>query len=135
MMKLKSNWRILITPTGNGLVVFLVMVIMLTSCQPTYPAETFTSTAQTDTTQELSVAGETDDGSAELLSAFFGLDNALPKSAANANYTKLQFNKLMVRAAKYLLLPLAIWQMAIIITNFVSTLSIFPFLFHFPQAI
>ncbi len=70
-MKSKSDLRISITLTGHGLVIFLVMVIMLTSCQQTYPAETFTNTAQTDTTHELSVTSETDDGSAELLSAFF----------------------------------------------------------------
>ncbi len=47
-------------------------------CQPTTPATPLTRTEQRDTTANSDLPRELDGRSAELLSAFFGLDNGLP---------------------------------------------------------
>lgn len=63
------------------IVVFLLSSIMLIGCQRTTPAAPLTSTEQRDTTANSDLPQELDGHSAELLSAFFGLDNGLPQRA------------------------------------------------------
>lgn len=60
------------------IVVLLLSSIMLIGCQRLLPAAPLTSTEQRDTTADSDLPRELDGHSAELLSAFFGLDNGLP---------------------------------------------------------
>ena len=59
-------------------VVLLLSSIMLIGCQRILPTVPLTSTEQSDTTANSDLPRELDGRSAELLSAFFGLDNGLP---------------------------------------------------------
>lgn len=61
------------------IVVLLLSSIMLIGCQRILPAVPLTSTEQSDTTANSDLPRELDGRSAELLSAFFGLDNGLPQ--------------------------------------------------------
>ncbi len=60
------------------IVVLLLSSVMSIGCQRITPAAPLTSTEQRDTTANSDVPRESDGHSAELLSAFFGLDNGLP---------------------------------------------------------
>jgi hypothetical protein len=59
-------------------VVLLLNSIVLIGCQRISPATPLTSSEQKDTTANSDLPRELDGRSAELLSAFFGLDNGLP---------------------------------------------------------
>jgi len=60
------------------IVVLLLSSVMQIGCQRITPAAPLTSTEQRDTTANSDLPRELDGRSAELLSAFFGLDNGLP---------------------------------------------------------
>lgn len=61
------------------IVVLLLSSIMLIGCQRMLLAAPLTGTEQSDTTGNSDLTRESDGRSAELLSAFFGLDNGLPQ--------------------------------------------------------
>ncbi|MGJ3253190.1 MAG: hypothetical protein ACFE0J_18975, partial [Elainellaceae cyanobacterium] len=62
---------------------FIVLLLfnstLLISCQRILPTASLTSTEQRDTTANSDLPRELDGHSAELFSAFFGLDNGLPQ--------------------------------------------------------
>lgn len=60
------------------IVVLLLSSIMLIGCQRMLLAAPLAITEQSDTTGNSDLPRESDGRSAELLSAFFGLDNGLP---------------------------------------------------------
>jgi hypothetical protein len=61
------------------IVILLLSSIMQLGCQPIFLTAPLTSTEQRDTTANSDLPRELDGHSAELLSAFFGLDNGLPQ--------------------------------------------------------
>lgn len=63
------------------IVALLLNSIVLIGSQRITPAAPLTSTEQSDTTANSDLPRELDGRSAELLSAFFGLDNGLPLQA------------------------------------------------------